>query len=113
MCILLHTHTHTHLRTHTHAHTHAHTHMHTHTRAHTHTHAVLGPVDPSNLGVTLTHEHILLEFTEAMTFRIEDYVSDNLTDLDFQMNNLGKIRHYPYDNYCIISSDIFQEINPI
>lgn len=59
------------------------------------THAVLGPMDPSELGITLTHEHLLLDFVKASELRTKDYV-DKLTDLDFQMNNLGKIRHYPY-----------------
>ena len=58
-------------------------------------HAVLGLMDPSELGITLTHEHLLLDFVKASELRTKDYV-DKLTDLDFQMNNLGKIRHYPY-----------------
>ena len=59
------------------------------------THAVLGPMDPSEVGVTLTHEHLLLDFVKASKLKTKDYV-DKLTDLDFQMNNLGKIQHYPY-----------------
>lgn len=62
------------------------------------THAVLGPMDPSDLGVTLTHEHLLLDFVKATELKTKDYV-DKLTDLDLQMNNLGKIRHYPYAGY--------------
>ena len=59
------------------------------------THAVLGPMDPSDLGVTLTHEHLLLDFVKATELRTKDYV-DKLADLDLQMKNLGKIQHYPY-----------------
>ena len=55
--------------------------------------AVLGPMDPSELGQTLTHEHLVLDFRQAATK--PEYGPDNLTDLEMKMENLGKIRHFP------------------
>lgn len=54
---------------------------------------VLGPVDPSDLGLTLTHEHLLLKFEAAL--QKPEYGPDNLADLALKMENLGKIRHFP------------------
>lgn len=52
-----------------------------------------GLIDPENLGVTLTHEHILLDFSTVLLK--PDYSDDCLETLDVRMENLGKIRHYP------------------
>ena len=58
-------------------------------------HAVLGPMEPGQLGVTLPHEHLLLDFTGAVTD--PDYVSpDQLAGLKLEIQNLGKIRQFPY-----------------
>ena len=53
---------------------------------------VLGPMAPTELGMTLTHEHLILDYsTKIMKPR---YVPDNLRDLILKMENLGKIRHF-------------------
>jgi len=54
---------------------------------------VTGLIDPDNLGVTLTHEHILLDFSTALLK--PDFGDECLENLDIKMENLGKIRHYP------------------
>lgn len=54
---------------------------------------VLGPVDASKLGITLTHEHILVDFSAALMK--PEYGCDCLSDLDLKMENLGKVRHFP------------------
>ena len=54
----------------------------------------LGPVFPGDLGVTLSHEHLLLDFSSALKSCTE-YGNDDLSDLDFTVKNLGKIRRYP------------------
>ena len=58
-----------------------------------HAFAVLGPVGPDELGLTLTHEHLLLDFRAAL--KKPDYGSDCLSDLQLKMEHLGKIRQYP------------------
>ena len=54
---------------------------------------VLGPVDPGDLGITLTHEHLLLEYGTALMK--PQYGPDDLADLELKMENLGKIRQFP------------------
>ena len=54
----------------------------------------LGPVSPQDVGVTLSHEHLLLDFTSALKSRTE-YGDDDLSDLDFILWNMEKIRRYP------------------
>lgn len=54
---------------------------------------VLGPLDPGDLGVTLTHEHLLMDYTKSL--KSPEYGPDNLADLEMKMENLGKIRHFP------------------
>ena len=56
-------------------------------------HTVLGPMDPSELGRTLTHEHLVLDFRGAAMK--PEYGPDNPVDLELKMENLGKIRHFP------------------
>jgi len=55
---------------------------------------VLGPIDPADLGVTLTHEHLLFQFEVAL--QSSSYLgTTDLTELDFNLENLGSIRQYP------------------
>ena len=54
---------------------------------------VLGPVDPSDLGITLTHEHLFLHYNGGL--KKPEYGEDNIADLEIKMENLGKIRHFP------------------
>ena len=56
--------------------------------------AVLGPVDPSALGQTLTHEHVMIDTSKYFT--PPGYGSWHMEDMDFDLCNLGKIRHFPY-----------------
>ncbi len=55
--------------------------------------AVLGTIDPSELKITLPHEHILVDGFKHLTK--PNYSSENMTNLEFRMENLGKIRYYP------------------
>lgn len=51
-------------------------------------------MEPSELGVTLPHEHLLLDFTGAMCD--PRYCSfDEVAGLKLEIQNLGKIRQYP------------------
>ena len=54
---------------------------------------VLGPVDPTELGRTLTHEHIMVDTSKYLT--PPEYGSCNMEDMDFDLCHLGKIRHFP------------------
>ncbi|CAI8030938.1 Phosphotriesterase-related protein [Geodia barretti] len=56
---------------------------------------VLGPMEPGQLGVTLPHEHLLLDFTDA-TMDPGYCRADELAMLKLEMQNLGKIRQFPY-----------------
>ncbi len=50
-------------------------------------------MDPSELQITYTHEHILVQ-----TFNYQkkpNYTSEDLTNLEFKLENLGKMRYYP------------------
>ena len=58
-----------------------------------HTHAVLGLIDPSELGITLTHEQPLVDNRGLL--RKPMYGSRPLEDMEFRMENLGKIRQFP------------------
>jgi phosphotriesterase-related protein len=52
-------------------------------------------MEPRELGVTLPHEHLLLDFTGAKMH--PRYCSpDDVSELEFKMENLGKIRQFPY-----------------
>ena len=48
---------------------------------------------PSDLGVTLSHEHLILDMS-AKEMKPQ-YIPDNFKDLEMKMENLGKIRCYP------------------
>ena len=56
--------------------------------------SVLGLISPDELGVVLPHEHLLLDFRLALRDPEYDGYS-SLTDLEFKLENLGKIRQYP------------------
>ena len=56
--------------------------------------SVRGAIDPADLGVTLTHEHLLLQFDKAL--QPPGYLSStDLSDLEFTLENIGNIRQYP------------------
>ena len=50
-------------------------------------------MSPTELGVTLPHEHLLLDMTACIT--PVTYGNLPLTDLDLVLHNMGKIRRFP------------------
>lgn len=58
--------------------------------------AVLGPVHPDELGVTLAHEHVLFKY-EDIFYKEPDhtYSTNDLINLSMTIENFGKIRRYP------------------
>ena len=54
---------------------------------------VLGPIDPSQLGRTMSHDHILVDGSQFYT--LPEYTSHDMAELDFDLCHLGKIRQYP------------------
>uniref|UniRef100_T1J091 Uncharacterized protein n=1 Tax=Strigamia maritima TaxID=126957 RepID=T1J091_STRMM len=57
---------------------------------------VTGPIEPSKVGVTLTHEHMNLVFDVAHVPALEN--EKELMNLPFCMENLGWIRQNPYSH---------------
>ena len=58
---------------------------------------VLGPVPPSELGSTTTHEHLYIDF--SFMFRLaQDTPSEELADAPITLKNLGWIRRNYYSN---------------
>lgn len=55
--------------------------------------SVLGPINPSQLGSTMAHDHVLVD--GAQFFIPPEYGSQDMEDLDFDLCHLGKIRQYP------------------
>ncbi len=58
---------------------------------------VLGPVPPSELGPTTTHEHLYIDFS-FMYRPAQDTPSPNLADVPITLENLGWIRRNYYSN---------------
>lgn len=58
---------------------------------------VLGPVHPSELGATTTHEHLYVDFS-FMYRPAQDSPSPELTDAPIALENLGWIRRNYYSN---------------
>ena len=58
---------------------------------------VLGPIHPSELGATTTHEHLYIEFS-FMYRRAQDSPSQELADTPITLENLGWIRRNYYSN---------------
>ena len=56
---------------------------------------MLGAIEPADLGVTLTHEHLLLQFEKALQKPSYLGTSTDLADLEFSLDNVGIIRQYP------------------
>ena len=55
---------------------------------------VLGPVQPSELGPTSTHEHLYIDF--SFMYRPAQHSAMDLADAPITMENLGWIRHHYY-----------------
>ena len=58
---------------------------------------VLGPVPPSELGATTTHEHLYIDFS-FMYRPAQDSPSEKLADAPITLENLGWIRRNYYSN---------------
>jgi len=64
---------------------------------------VNGVVDPSNLGNTLTHEHLYIKIPNFFTEPIgKNNVQDNI-HAPFEMKILGWVRHNPYSHWPNLS----------
>ncbi|XP_033114628.1 phosphotriesterase-related protein-like [Anneissia japonica] len=57
---------------------------------------VLGPIDPSTLGRTLTHEHLHMTYTSC--FQAPRDEDREMIDAPIVMRNLNHIKHFPYSN---------------
>lgn len=59
---------------------------------------VLGPIAPSALGRTLTHEHIKMDYKNCLRppWRVSD--AERMTNSEFNMANLGWIHQNPYSH---------------
>ena len=59
---------------------------------------VLGPISPDELGVTLTHEHLLIDL--SVVFKAGDQASSRgFFDRAVTMETVGRIRHYGAPNF--------------
>ena len=56
---------------------------------------VLGEIAPDDLGITLTHEHLLIKSVEALWSEPTDPYKKQFVDQPVQMSNLGVIRRSP------------------
>ena len=69
---------------------------------------VLGRVDPGTLGITLTHEQLLLDLRRLFCKPRYGPSDNSLTNLDIRLENLGKIKQFPYsveNNLLVESAD--------
>ena len=67
---------------------------------------VLGTVSPEELGVTLPHEHLFLDFRAALTK--PTYGPDLPQNIQFSLPNLGSIQLYPYVFFFLIVQNCMQ-----
>ena len=59
---------------------------------------VLGPIEPSELGATTTHEHLYIDF--SFMYRQPQDSALDLADAPITMENLGWVRHNHYSNHA-------------
>ena len=59
---------------------------------------VLGPVQPSELGPTTTHEHLYIDF--SFMYRPAQDSALDLSDAPITLENLGWVRHNHYSNHA-------------
>ena len=55
---------------------------------------VLGPIEPSDLGATSTHEHLYIDF--SFMYRPAEYSARDLSDEQITLENLGWVRRNYY-----------------
>ena len=60
---------------------------------------VLGPIEPRELGVTLTHEHLLIDLTAILTTPVETTARQQYF-APMTPESLGKVRYYGEINYA-------------
>ncbi|MDC0034834.1 aryldialkylphosphatase [Chloroflexi bacterium] len=68
---------------------------------------VLGLIDPKDLGLTMTHEHLLIDFS-VMFNPTPDVTTQRMAHAPVSMENLGWIRQYSYsnlDNLLVLDED--------
>ena len=68
---------------------------------------VLGLIDPQDLGLTMTHEHLLIDFS-VMFNPTPDVTTQRMAHAPVSMENLGWIRQYCYsnlDNLLVLDED--------
>lgn len=68
---------------------------------------VLGLIDPKDLGLTMTHEHLLIDFS-VMFNPTPDVTTQRMAHAPVSMENLGWIRQYCYsnlDNLLVLDED--------
>ena len=70
---------------------------------------VLGLIEPSELGVTLTHEHLLIDLAAVSDWSLSEAASrKEFYESPVGLDTVGRIRHYGYsnfDNYRLLSVD--------
>ena len=59
---------------------------------------VLGPIDPSELGPTTTHEHLYIDF--SFMYRPAQDSALDLSDAPITLENLGWVRHNHYSSHA-------------
>ncbi len=59
---------------------------------------VRGPIPPEKLGITLLHEHILLDLTNWLVIPSDPSESGHLLDAAVSLELLGEIRRKPFSN---------------
>lgn len=78
---------------------------------------VLGPIDPSTLGRTLTHEHIKMDYKCCLKSPWRKSDAERMTNSDFTLANLGWIRQNPYSHLFNLAmgdesfDDMVKELN--
>jgi len=59
---------------------------------------VLGPIDPSALGRTLTHEHIKMDYKCCLRPPWRESDAEKMTNSEFNLTNVGWIHQNPYSH---------------
>ena len=59
---------------------------------------VLGPIDPSAVGRTLTHEHITVDYRCCLRPPWRESDAEKMTNSEFNLANLGWIHQNPYSH---------------
>ncbi|MBM3944239.1 MAG: hypothetical protein FJ317_01950, partial [SAR202 cluster bacterium] len=70
---------------------------------------VLGPVDPKDLGVTLTHEHLLIDLRGVVPAQPRGAWERQIHEAKLSPENVGWIRHhgmFNLDNYLLEDIDV-------